>query len=219
MMGMSRQRRSNMNIVTLVNGKPVPAEDAERIRIEASYGLKAAQIIAERDRLKRRAERLRDAPDRRSVARAMLAVEERLVKAFWTISRQPMRQLSPCDANRNGVSYIHDRLDIHARYTDAPGGKWETLAPRPSIPGPGEIDSATEALDWLLLVSERYRKILVVGATSKRGDAGRNISWNRLRIHLPEHKDCTTRTLQDRYRTGLREIVTELTLARIVKAA
>lgn len=208
-----------MNIITIANGRELKGPEAERIRIEASYGLKAGQMIAESARLERRVQRLSSAPDRLSIAKAMLAVEERLVQAFWTIARQPMMQLSPSAGKINGVSYIHDRQDTHARYTDAPGGKYETIAPRPSLPSSKEIDAATDALDWLLLVDERRRKLLVVGATSKRGDAGRNISWNRLRIHLPEFADCTTRTLQDRYRQGLREIVTELTLARIVKAA
>jgi hypothetical protein len=208
-----------LRIVTIVNGKELSGPEAERVRIEASYGLKAGVMIAESSRMRRTVDRLSYAPDRLSTAKAMLAVEQRLVKAFWTIAKQPMPRLSPSEDNRNGISYIHDRLDTHARYTDAPGGKYETIAPRPSIPGPDEIDAASNALDWLLLVDERYRKILVVGATSKRGDAGRNISWNRLRIHLKEFGDLPTRTLQDRYRQALREIVTELTLSRIVKAA
>lgn len=208
-----------LKLVTLVNGREVTGAEAERVRIEASYGVKAGLMIAETCRLERREARLAAAPERRSIARAMLAVEERLVKAFWTIAKQPMGRLAPYSTDRNGISYIHDRSDIHARYADAPGGKWDTIQPRPAVPGPDEIDEASKALDWLLLVDERRRRILVVGATSKRGDAGRNISWNRLRVHLPEFADCTTRTLQDRYRQALREIVTELTLARIVKVA
>lgn len=209
-----------LRIVTIINGKEVSdPKEAERLRIEWSYGLQAGNIIAHQARLERTVRRLSSAPDRLSIAKAMLAVEERLVKAFWTIARQPMSRLAPLEGSRNGVSYIHDRLDTHARYTDAPAGKWDTVAPRPSLPSSREIDAATEALDWLLLVDERRRRILVVGATSKRGDAGRNINWNRLKEHLPEFGDCTTRTLQDRYRQALREIVTELTLARIVKAA
>lgn len=208
-----------LKLVTLVNGREVTGTEAERVRIEASYGLKAGAIIDESSRMKRTVDRLSYAPDRLSIAKAMLAVEERLVKAFWTIAKQPIGRIGPSSINQNGVSYIHDRMDTHARYMDAPGGKWETIQPRPAVPGPDEIDEASRALDWLLLVDERRRRILVVGATSKRGDAGRNINWSRLRDHLPEFRDCTTRTLQDRYRQALREIVTELTLARIVKHA
>lgn len=208
-----------LRIVTIVNGKELSGPAAERVRIEASYGLKAGRMIEEGARMHRRAARLAAAPERQSISRAMLAVEERLVQAFWTIAKQPMDQLAPAQGSRNGISYIHDRSDTHARYADAPGGKYESIAPRPSLPSSKAIDDANKALDWLLLVDERRRRILVVGATSKRGDAGRNINWSRLRIHLPEFVDCTTRTLQDRYRQGLREIVTELTLARIVNHA
>lgn len=206
-------------IITIEKGKVLPEPEAARARIEMSYGLKAAQAIAEQARLASRVQRLRSAPDRRSIARAMLAVEERLVKAFWTIAKQPASRLAPLESNRNGVSYIHDRTDSLARFADAAGGKWESIAPKPSLPSSKEIDDANKAIEWLLLVDERRRRILVVGATSKRGDAGRNINWSRLRDHLPEFRDCTTRTLQDRYRQALREIVTELTLARIVNHA
>ena len=58
-------------------------------------------------------------------------------------------------------------------------------------------------------------KILVVGATSKRGDAGRRINWLRLRAGLPELADMTIRTLQRRYQDALRAIVSELTIARL----
>lgn len=210
----------SLRIVTIVNGKVVDDQrEAERLRIHWSYGLKAGNILAETARLEQRVRRLSVAPDRMSISKAMLAVEERLVKAFWTIARQPASHLNPALSSRNGVSYIHDRMDTHARYADAPGGKYEAIAPRPALPNSKEIDAASKALDWLLLVDERRRKILVAGATSKRGDAGRNINWARLRLLLPEFADCTTRTLQDRYRQALREIVTELTLARIVKHA
>ena len=209
-----------LRIVTIVNGRELSGPEAERVRIEASYGLKAGAIIEETHRLRRRDARLSSAPERRSIARAMLAVEERLVQAFWTIARQPIPvNASPRQVRRCGIDYFHDRTDSFARFADAAGGKWDSVQPRAPLPSSKAIDDANAALDWLLFVEERRRKILVAGATSKRGDAGRNINWSRIRDHLPEFADCTTRTLQDRYRQALREIVTELTLARIVKVA
>lgn len=195
--------------ITELNGKQIPGKEGEVIRIESARRLASSRI-------ERRISRLPDAPERRSVAHAMLMVEINLVKAFWTIARQPLGTVRPLDARRCGVDYIHDRSDVHARYKDAAGGKWEDIAPRPSLPSSKEIDQANEALDWLLLIdSDNLRKILVVGATQKRGDAGRNINWTRAKTNLPEFQGYTVRTLKHKYREALRIIVSEMTLARL----
>ena len=201
-----------MKLEVIENGKPVPKAQAEAVLIDMTERFRAVQ----QTRMSRRVSRLPDAPDRRSVAHAMLMVEIRLVKAFWTIARQPLGTIAPLDARRNGVSYIHDRSDTHARYTDAPSGKWEAAAPRPSLPSSKEIDAANEALDWLLLIDdEGLRKLLVVGATSKRGDAGRRINWMRLRPSMREYGEMTVRTMQRPYQDVLRTIVTEMPLAAL----
>jgi hypothetical protein len=163
-----------------------------------------------------RSDRENRVPERQSVAIAMLAVEERLVKAFWTIARQPARNLGPGLLGKCGLDYMPEGGDLGG-FTDAAGGKWQSVAPRPSIPSGKEIDAASEALDWLLFVDEGRRKVLVMGATSKRGDTGRQIPWARLREGRKELGGWSTRTLQGRYREALRIIVNELTLARLAK--
>jgi hypothetical protein len=201
-----------MRMEVIENGRPVPKELHSAVLVGASDRFRARQ----QSRIQGRVSRLPPALDRSSVSRAMLMVEIRLVKAFWTIARQPLGSAMPLDQRRNGISYFHDRADTHARYADAPGGKWEMIAPRPSLPSSKDIDAANEALDWLLLIEEvELRKILVIGATSKRGDAGRRIGWIRLRGGLPQYAEMTVRTLQRRYQEALRIIVTEMTIARM----
>jgi len=199
-----------MREITVIGERVLSVDEATAVRAEmtASFRLKQEQ------RLQSRVLRFPDAPDRRSVAVAMLAVEIRLVKAFWTIARQPGQSSS--SLGQCGIAYIHDRSDVHARYADAAGGKWEAIAPRPSLPSSKEIDAANEALDWLLLIGdEGLRRLLVVGATSKRGDAGRRINWIRLRPSLPSFHGMTIRTIQRHYQQALRIIVTEMTIARM----
>lgn len=201
-----------MRMVAEIGSRQLTGPEATAVILEASRSFRERQA----ERMISRMARLPEAPDRRSVSIAMLAVEIRLVKAFWTIARLPAGKITPLGSRRNGVDYLHDADDQHARYADAAGGKWEAEAPRPSLPSAKDIDDANAALDWLLLVdSEALRKILVVGATSKRGDAGRRINWLRLREGLPEFADMTIRTLQRRYQDALRTIVSELTIARL----
>lgn len=207
-----KRRRQKLNLVVVHGGRELGSEEGKVLSLAASENFRARQD----ERRIERALRSHAAPDRRSVAVAMLAVEARLVKAFWTIARQPARNLAPMNGGRCGVDYIPDRHDLSG-YADAAGGKWFSVAPRPAIPSGKEIDDANEALDWLLHVDEGRRKILVAGATSKRGDLGRQISWIRLRSALPECGGLSTRTLQGRYREALRIIVSELTIARLAK--
>ena len=86
-----------LRIITEFRGKELKGSAGEQLRIEASYGLKAGVMIAESSRMRRTVDRLSYAPDRLSTAKAMLAVEQRLVKAFWTIAKQPMPRLSPSE--------------------------------------------------------------------------------------------------------------------------
>lgn len=203
-----------MRQVTVMGSRQLGPEEAVAVRLEISRNFRVKQ--ESNARVQRRIARLPDCPERRSVAQAMLSVEIGLVKAFWTIARQPLGGAMPVAANRCGLDYFHDRTDTHARYADAPGGKYETIAPRPSLPSARDIDLANKALDWLLLIDEEgLRKLLVVGATSKRGDAGRNISWPRIRQTMPELGGYTVRTLKHKYREALRIIVSELTLAKV----
>jgi hypothetical protein len=205
------KRRGKPRLVVVHCGKELSHEDGQTLSLSISQRFRARQLQRrmERSKLDNAA-----SPERQSVAIAMLAVEERLVKAFWTIARQPAKNISPMRGVRCGLDYLPERGDLNG-YTDAAGGKWESIAPRPPIPSGKEIDAANEALDWLLFVDEARRKVLVVGATSKRGDAGRQINWPRIRDGMPELGGLSTRTCQGRYREALRIIVNELTLARL----
>lgn len=211
-----RPRRGPMHEVTVIGDRILSAEQAAVVRVEISNAFRQRQ---EQSRLQRRLSRLPAAPERASVSRAMLAVEERLVKAFWTIARQPARRISPSALSRCGIEYLHDRSDVHSIYADAAGGKWDAIAPRPPVPSGKEIDAANGALDWLLYLEDSQRKLLVAGATSKRGDAGRQINWTRLREGMPELSGLSARTLRWRYRDALRIIVIELTENRIAAVA
>lgn len=198
-----------MKIVVIERGRVLPKAEARELMLSVSRRMLERRASA---RAERADERNGHAPERQSVARAMLAVEDRLVRAFWTISRLPGEKIG--GNGRCGIDYLREGGDL-AVFTDAAGGKWDSVAPRPPIPGSKEIDQAKEALDWLLHADERYRRILVAGATSKRGDVGANVRWNRVRAMMPELHDLSARTLQHRYREALRQIVNGLTQSHL----
>lgn len=208
----SKRRRGSVKHQTIHGSRVLEGEASTALRLAVSNRYRARQL----ERRLQRSRRENDVPERQSVAMAMLAVEERLVKAFWTIARQPANGTSPRASNRNGLDYMADGDDLTG-YVDAAGGKWESIAPRPPIPSGKEIDEANKAIEWLLYVDECRRKLLVVGATSKRGDAGRQINWPRIRQGMPELGGLSTRTCQGRYREALRIIVNELTLAQLAR--
>lgn len=208
-----RRQKRPPHLVVVHGGRELDTEQGHVLRISASARFRLRQL---EQRLARSDRRNSDVPERHSVATAMLAVEERLVKAFWTIARQPARNIGPQLLDRCGLDYTPDTTDFSG-YADAAGGKWHSIAPRPAIPSGKEIDDANGALDWLLYVDDAKRKILVVGATSKRGDCGRQINWARIRQGMPELVGLSTRTCQGRYREALRIIVNELTLAQLAK--
>lgn len=209
----AQRRRQKVKLVVVHGGRELDTEQGHALSLSASDRFRLRQL--ER-RLERSDHRNSDVPERQSVATAMLAIEERLVKAFWTIARQPSRNIGPQLLDRCGLDYTPDGTDFSG-YVDAAGGKWHSVAPRPAVPSGKEIDDANGALDWLLYIDEAKRKILVVGATSKRGDAGRQINWARIRQVMPQLAGLSSRTCQGRYREALRIIVNELTLAHLAK--
>lgn len=190
----------------------VPKAEHHALLVSVSERMTARALLRRKERaLKRHA----GFPERQSVAVAMLAVEEQIVKALWTIARQPLGKVEPLASGRNGIEYIHDRSDIHSIYADAAGGKWDSVAPKPSLPSARDISQADRVQDWLLFIEdEDLRKLLVVGATSKRGDAGKQISWARVRLTMPELCAVSMTRLNARYQEALRIIVNALTLAR-----
>jgi hypothetical protein len=154
--------------------------------------------------------------DQSTIGRATKAIEARLVKAFATIARQPIpvNSTKPRQSNRCGLDYFHDQVDSLARFIDAAAGRWDSVdTSRPSSPSPQAIDDANAAIEWLLLVdNEAERRLLVVGATSKRGNVDRRIPWDRLRVSLPQWSDRGVRTMQRAYCRALGEILEKLTL-------
>jgi hypothetical protein len=208
-----RRKRIKPHLVVVHGDRELPREEGNALLLGISERCHARRL---QRRLERTVERHKDAPERQSVAIAMLAVEEQIVKALWTIARQPLGRTAPGMLRQCGVGYVHDRDDIHSIYSDAAGGKWDSIAPRPALPSAKDITAADKVQEWLLLVSdERLRKLLVVGATNKRGDAGRQIQWERVRVHLPEWGGYTLRSLKGGYQEALRIIVAELTVARV----
>ena len=205
------RKRVKPRLIVVQGGRELDKAAGEALCLDASGRFRARQL---QRRLERTQERHRDAPERQSVAIAMLAVEERLVKAFWTIARQPAKGALPGGNGRCGIDYVPERGDLNA-YADPAGGKWQTIAPRPPVPSGKEIDDANAALDWLLYIDEPRRKLLVVGATSKRGDSARKVAWARIRQAMPELHGLSVTTLKRRYAEALRIIVTELTIARV----
>lgn len=203
-----------MRLEVIHGSRVVPKAEQQALLIGVSERMRHR---GEQSRLARRLARVDTLPqERRSVERAILAVEEQIVKAMWTIARQPLGKVAPLAAKRNGLEYMNEDTDAYSIYRDAPGGKWDSIAPRPALPSSKEISSADRVQQWLLLVEdERLRKLLVVGATNKRGDAGRQINWERVRPHLQEWSGYTLRTLKGQYREALRIIANELTLAEI----
>jgi hypothetical protein len=207
------RRRVKPRMVVIEGGRELPTEEGKGRLIEWSHRFDAKRLQRRVDRTTQRHEGF---PERQSVAIAMLAVEEQIVKAMWTMARQPLgKGCGPMESGRCGVDYVHDRLDVHSIYADAAGGRYVSAAPRPALPSAKEISQANRVQDWLLLVDdEDLRRLLVIGATSKRGDAARRIPW--VRLNLPRTLDLTSRTLQRRYDEALRVIVNGLTLARMV---
>jgi hypothetical protein len=94
-------------------------------------------------RLERTTQRHEGFPERQSVAIAMLAVEEQIVKALWTIARLPLGGTAPTPTSRHGIDYAHEPSDVHSIYADAAGGKWDTVAPRPALPSAKDISQPT----------------------------------------------------------------------------
>jgi hypothetical protein len=205
------KRRQKPNLVVIHGDKQLSRDEGAALLLTVSDRFRARQLMR---RVERTSQRHEGFPERQSVAIAMLAVEEQIVKAMWTIARQPLGRAAPVASGRCGLEYFHDRSDVHSIYTDAPGGKWDTAAPRPSLPSSKDITQADKVQRWLLLVDdEDLRRILVIGATSKRGDAARRIPW--VRLNLPNRMGVTVKTLQRRYDEALRMIANALTLARM----
>lgn len=196
-----------LRIVTELRGKTIAdPKEAERIRIEASYGLKAGRIIdAQAWAEEREKYRPLETPDRPSVQKAMLAVEGRIVEAVWTLARLPGGGSAKGSC---GIAYIQDSAD---RWANAVEKGWEAPMPKPSRPSPRSIDAMYEPLEWLSLLPRPQAMLVSVAAGTKCGNVDRRVAWNRVRKSLLEAQTQSIRTLQRRYESGIREIVARLT--------
>lgn len=203
------KRAKTMKMEYELNGKSVSKERGRALATAASYSLRNRVEISH---LERRASRITGSPERLSVQRAMLAVEDKLVQAFWVLARLP-NDRGVGYASRHGVDYMMDRVDKWG--AAVAGGGWLTEAPRPSPPRASSIDAMHEPLGWLCHLDRSTARLVTVAAQSKRGDTAANISWGRVRATLPEVATYSTNRLHRVYRDGLRTIVNELTLARM----
>lgn len=201
--------RRNMRMDRTEYGSQVlTGQAAMALRISVSERMGARALVRRQERAMQRHD---GSPERQSVAIAMLAVEERIVKALWTLARLP-NDKGIGFASRNGVGYLEERADIYANAVAA--GGWLTTAPRPAPPSARSIDAMHEPLEWMRCLERSQAKLLTEGAMSRRGDMADPVRWSRIRKKL-EMEHLTIRTLQRRYEQALRDIVSHLTLARI----
>lgn len=198
-------RGQKMQIITIENGRQI--EDVEQARLArqtAMAGAMATHMLA-------RPMRVADAPDRPSIRAALSSVETRIVEAVWTLSRLPDRDTRFVYGNgRCGLEYMQEFNDRFANAV-ADGGKWDQAPPRPSPPSSRAIDRMDDPLDWINWLPEAQGRLVTVAATTKRGDASRHVSWNRVRSALPSCAGLSIRSLQRRYDDGLRKILERLT--------
>lgn len=198
-----------MRMGEVIHGSKVyKGEEAKAVRVAASLSFRARQ----EERFERRTRRVSHCPERLSVAKAMFAVEQRIVEALWTLARLP-NDRGIGFASRNGVGYLDERADLYANAVAA--GGWLTNAPRPAPPSARAIDAMHEPLEWMRCLGRPAQKLLTEGAMSRRGDMANPVRWSRIRKIL-DMEGLTIRTLQRRYEQALRDIVTHLTMTRNV---
>jgi hypothetical protein len=196
-----------MKMEVLVNGRAIPKAEQHAVLKEVSDRMRQRQEV---NLVARRMARTGNLPnDRQSIARAMLLVELKIVKALWVLQRAMTEDAWNYYPSRHGVDYLMERVDHFM------AGHWQHVAPRPAVPEGKHIDEAGRVQGWLGLLQPSEARILTVGAMSKRGDAGRRINWMRVKARLPELENQPIRTLQATYSRALRHMVAELALRGI----
>jgi hypothetical protein len=194
------RKGKNMRMVAIVGSRTYTGAEAKALSVAASHSFRARQ----EEKLNRRLKRLSHCPERLSVAKAMFAVEQRIVEALWTLARLP-NDRGVGFANRHGVDYVMDRADKWA--AAVAGGGWLNTPPRPAPPRAADIDAMHEPLEWLRLLDRDQARLLSEGAMYRRGDMAKNINWNRLRSKFPQYAGLTIRTIERRYEQALRDLV------------
>ncbi len=205
-----RRTKQKPRLVVVHRGRELSSEHGNALLLDLGRRLDARRLHSRLERLEKRHG---GTPERLSVEKAMLAVEERVVRAYWVLARLP-NDKGIGFARRNGIDYMVEREDRFANAVAA-GGKWDQPQPRPSVPSGREIDAMQEPFEWLRWLDESEARILAAGAMWKRGDAGRNVNWIRARLGNRSIANFTNEQLKQKYRQALRNIVAELTTRRL----
>lgn len=187
-----------MRVAYEFRGKPVPKEQGKALAVAASLSIRERTEA----RLNRRVKRLNGCPERMSVAKAMFAVEQRIVEALWTLARLP-NDRGIGFASRNGVGYLDERADLYANAVAA--GGWLTVPPKPAPPSARAIDGMYEPLEWLRHLERSQAKLVSEAAMSRRGDMANPIRWSRIREKMKI--ELTIRTMQRHYEQSIRDLI------------
>lgn len=211
--GIVNQRRPRRRVKqrvgeTIHGSRTLTGDEGEALRLDASARFRARHL---QRRLERTIKRHEGAPDRKSVAIAMLAVEERLVEAYWVLGRSTTNP-GPQRQAKHGIDYILDRDDKWA--AAVAGGGWLTQPSTPPPATPREVDRADEALEWLQILPAEQKAIVSIGARLKNGDIARRVNWGIARLRLPEYSHLSSDRLRRIYKDGLRAIAARIVVFR-----
>lgn len=193
------KRRGTPRLVVVHGGKELGAEEGAMLTLSASARMRARQL----QRRLERSQKDNPSPERQSVAIAMLAVEERLVKAFSVLGRSTPNP-GPRHQAQHGVAYMMESVDKWAEAVAGSG--WLSQEPPDPPATPNEVDASDEALEWLAFLDRETANIVSAGARSKRGDVRRRISWIRVKQQNAEFAKYTADRLKKMYDGGLRQI-------------
>jgi hypothetical protein len=197
-------RRRKFTLVVHDRGKELSAEQGNALLLDISARYDARRL---QRRLERTMERHQHSPERRSVAIAMLAVEEQIVKAFWVLARSTSDPV-PRAQCQHGIDYPIEREDKWSAAV-ASGG-WLSETPPPGRPTAAEIDGIDVPLEWIQRLNPEEKAIVSAGARSKNGEVSRRVNWMKVRLQLPSFKDWTADRLGRVYKDGLRRIAVGL---------
>lgn len=191
-----------MRVETIYGSQTLKGAEGLALRVEVS------RRMAERHeaKLERRVTRLSGCPERLSVAKAMFAVEQRIVEAYWVLGRSTTSP-GPRRQSQHGIEYMLERDDKWG--AAVAGGGWLNERPAPPPATSQEVDRADRALEWLVLLDKQTASVVAAGARSKQGDAKRRVNWIRVRNQLPNCALWSASMLHRTYKNGLRIIASE----------
>lgn len=197
------QRRLKHTVQVLHGRQELSPEDGRALLLSVTERMDARRI---QRRLERTKERLSHSPERQSVAVAMLAVEEQIVKAYSVLGRS-VSNPTPHAPRQHGIGYPMEREDVWAAAVASGGFLSEEPLVRPTA---SEIDKSDGPLEWLQMLDLEQRKIVSAAARSKVGDVSRPVRWAKVKLQLPAYKDWKADRLNKVYKDGLRRIAVGL---------